>query len=144
MDTCTQTHTYDWVPLLSTWYYHYIVNWLYSNIKLKVIKKKINMQLCARSWGLKDKLVGCLPSRSWQQTVKNPHFNACHDVPGVTELSPQNYILHTHLYFIPDAIWKEQGWKISNCRDFSENAWAIEIPDSWWILYIISMRWSTT
>ena len=37
--------------------------------------------------------------------TENPQFSACHDVPGVTELSPsQNYILHTHPYFIPDAI----------------------------------------
>ena len=28
-----------WVPLLSTWSYHNIVNWLYSNTKLKVFLK---------------------------------------------------------------------------------------------------------
>ena len=33
-------HVYDWVPLLSTWSYHNIVNQLYSNMKYKVLKKK--------------------------------------------------------------------------------------------------------
>ena len=30
---------YGWVPLLSTWNYHNIVYWIYSNIKLKALKK---------------------------------------------------------------------------------------------------------
>ena len=34
--------TYGWVTLLCTWNYHNIVNWPYSNIKLKVFK--INRQ----------------------------------------------------------------------------------------------------
>ena len=29
------TNMYGWVPLLSIWNYHNIVNWLYSNTKLK-------------------------------------------------------------------------------------------------------------
>ena len=28
-------YMYGWIPLLSTWNYHNIVNWLYSNKKLK-------------------------------------------------------------------------------------------------------------
>ena len=31
---------YCWVPLLSTWNYHYIVNWLYSSTNKKLKKKK--------------------------------------------------------------------------------------------------------
>ena len=33
-------HMYGWVPLLFTWNYHSIVNWLYLNTKLKVQIKK--------------------------------------------------------------------------------------------------------
>ena len=33
-------YMYGWIPLLSTWNYHNIVNWLYSNIRQKVKKKK--------------------------------------------------------------------------------------------------------
>ena len=32
------TYIYDWVPSLSTWNYHNIVNWLYPNTNLKVKK----------------------------------------------------------------------------------------------------------
>ena len=32
-------YMYGWILLLSTWNYHSIVNWLYSNIKLKALKK---------------------------------------------------------------------------------------------------------
>ena len=34
-------YMWGWVALLSTWNYHNIVNWLYSNIKLKVKNKWI-------------------------------------------------------------------------------------------------------
>ena len=33
-------YVYGWVPLLSTWNYHNIVNWLYPNTKLKSLKNK--------------------------------------------------------------------------------------------------------
>lgn len=43
-DTCTCN---GWVPLLSTWNYHDIVNWLYSNIKLK---KKFKFSKKLKLW----------------------------------------------------------------------------------------------
>ena len=34
-------YMYGWIPLLSTWNYHNIVSWLYSNIRQKVKKKSV-------------------------------------------------------------------------------------------------------
>ena len=49
---------YGWVPSLFSWNYHNIVNWLYSNTKLKVVKKKKNFESEAtESFG--DLLAAC-------------------------------------------------------------------------------------
>ena len=45
MDTCI----YGWVPSLSTWNYHNIVNWLHTNINQKVKKDLVCHQQCGKS-----------------------------------------------------------------------------------------------
>ena len=37
-------YMYGWGPLLCTWNYHNIVNWVYSNIKFKSKKKNIKTE----------------------------------------------------------------------------------------------------
>ena len=52
---------YVWVPSLSTWNYHNIVNWLYPNTKLKVVKKKKKFESEA------TESFGDLPTACWYQ-----------------------------------------------------------------------------
>ena len=57
-------YMYGWVPLLSTWNYHNIVNQLYPNIKLKVKKKTQNNKKILKEKHVKIKillktLLGC-------------------------------------------------------------------------------------
>ena len=74
-------YMYTWVPLLSTWNYHNIVNWLYSNIKQKVLKtgkqESTSFQICKgpKKWFYQILLLysklnlrneNYLPKRTWQ------------------------------------------------------------------------------
>ena len=81
---------YGWVPSLSTWNYHSIVNWLYPRTNLKVQKKKIHH------------LDGSAKTYGWQAQAheKMPH-TTCHQ-----RNANRNFIRHNHT---PIRMAKIQG-----------------------------------
>ena len=80
-------------PLLSTWNYHYIVNWLYTNMKLKAKKERERL--------LQKKAAGRESSFS-----KHPLWAKS---PPPSEMGSQNPIFHKHLMNTPSV----SGWSFS-------------------------------
>ena len=96
-------YTYGWAPLLSTWDYRNVVNWLYSNTRLKVSFKKkgkseshingiveyVNLLRVAFPWPFALALhpLYCrshsfMPPRCWLvfagvDVLQFPHFSSC-------------------------------------------------------------------
>ena len=83
----TYMHMYSWIPLLSTWNYHNIVNQLYSNTKLKGKKKRHFQQ--SRKQGLSGQ-------HCWSNSCSLSRW--CHPISGLCGWAKSFLNTHNSLY----------------------------------------------